>query len=584
MLENYYSNIIKSHLDKKLNITNINLETNIIADLRLSSSDLVTLLLSLREEKIKLRPIDLYENPTLRDIATLLCNSENCETLSSKGKVAQILDGSLPFVPSELFYKEECGWSKFYDIHFLLGFEYGKYDISKIISTVSEVVTTHPDLMTTIKKFDSSLPEYDLYKPNLSQVLKICDCRGKTQLEVETIVKKESALARGNLTFGKENPLHRTVLFKNTPDWELMFYFVVHHYIMDGYGSRMFAKILKDTYSGSKTWLPKSGNSSIETNSQVEWSKQYNKYIKCEVRNEAELWEKYLQSKNVVPLQSYEHEFNRSEYSHTPTFSKESHDDLVKLRMDQPSDVRMYKASFHNQATVISFLNQHHTRQLLVNLDSVDKGVIGDITSIDVIMLALTRCIMENNQGEGLLIDNYTTGRAGVFDDLNLVDRLGVHNSISTIKLEYSNCTMTMEGLSSVAKARKFMPRNGVGYRALKYIDHYSDSRNRKDEVANNVIKPESEIGLNYVAGLDNLFSENDFGVKLKNYDTGVDLSYSGMPYKYYVRLYKIGQCMGIDIMYDDKLFTVERMMKLSDRFRNEIAEIAVFVIEDSLK
>src|SRR5262249_8109119 len=117
----------------------------------------------------------------------------------------------------------------------------------------------------------------------------------------------------------------------------------------------------------------------------------------------------------------------------------------------------------------------------------------------DVLLTALTRALARWTGQTGLLVDLEGHGREGIFADVDLSRTVGWVVAIYPAWLEVPSGASPAEAVQAVRAHLSGVPRHGIGYRVLRYLDTDSDVAAKLRSAA------QAQISFNYVGQFDAL-------------------------------------------------------------------------------
>lgn len=206
-----------------------------------------TLVKIANETGVLLRVADLFDTPTVSDIARKLDEGNQNTQTSSIPLVSRTSDIPLSYAQQRLWFLDKLEpHSAAYNIPFGMRIN-GKVDIDALRKALDKLIVRHESLRTTIKTVDgeASLKIIDQLRCDLP-VTDLSKLPAPTsEAEVDSLAREEASRPFDLAT----SPLFRTRLLKLN-DNEYVMLVTMHHVISDGWSLAVFFEELNEIYAG----------------------------------------------------------------------------------------------------------------------------------------------------------------------------------------------------------------------------------------------------------------------------------------------------------------------------------------------
>lgn len=384
-----------------------------------------------RREGLKLTPKLLFANQTIRELAVV---AEVVESITSK---EEVVDGDVPLTPiQKWFIEQNLAEAHHYNQAFL--FESGERLNRELLErAIAKVGLQHDSLRLRYTQEADQWRQF--YGPTGQEnILKWHDLAGLNEPEQKQKIEAEAALAQAGLDFEK-GPLWHVGYFDLGAGKKSRLLMVVHHLAVDGVSWRPLLEDLESAYqqlkSGNLVQLPQ------KTASFKTWASRLQHFARSEsLKSELSYWNSVTDPEKVA-------------------------DAITRLKMPGVSH-----ANTEGSAKVIEVsLSSDDTRALLQQVPAVYNTQINDV-----LLTALTRAWTQWTGSRVLFTNLEGHGRENLFEDVDLSRTIGWFTSIFPVRLELPEGPGNWqpgEALKSVKEQLRQVPRRGIGYGLLRYLN-----------------------------------------------------------------------------------------------------------------
>lgn len=254
-----------------------------------------------------------------------------------------------------------------------------------------------------------------------------------------------------------EGPLVRTVFFGLGDHKPGRFLIVLHHLAVDGVSWRILLDDMETAYGqaakGDEIELPP------KTTAFKTWAERVAEYARTEAsRSELEYW-----------LAMAGREADRL-----------------------PTDFSEGENVVGSERSVLIALTPEETSALLQEVPQVYRTRVNEV-----LLTALAQAVELWSGSRLLLVEIEGHGREDLFDDIDLSRTVGWFTTVFPVALELPRAADPGEALKAIKEQLRRVPRNGIGYGLLRYL-------NDDPQVAARMrLLPQSEISFNYLGQFD---------------------------------------------------------------------------------
>ncbi|WP_459501589.1 amino acid adenylation domain-containing protein [Bacillus sp. C1] len=397
----------------------------------------------LHKYNLKLEVNDLFQNPTIYEVAPYLKSRMTIE----QGTI----EGEVEFTPIQKWFIEQefaepHHWNQEMMLFRKEGFE------QEIVERVFKKLVEHHDVlrMTYTLEKDNSL-QTNLGLEGEYFALHRIDLIEKT--DVKACMKEEANKLQRGIDLSR-GPLVKLGLFHTIEGDYLLI--IIHHLVVDGISWRILLEDFETAYQQAvqkqEIKLP------LKTTAFQSWAQQLRQYANGEeLLRELQYWKEIEESK-------------------IPALTKD---------MDGPTTY-----SVKDSGMVITTLNEEETKNLLTNSHQAYQTEMNDL-----LLTALALTIGEWTKENQVAIDLEGHGREEIIDGVDLSRTVGWFTSMYPVIFHIESSELS-NMIKSVKEMLRRIPNKGVGYGVLKYITEPEN----KDDIQFN-LKP--EISFNYLGQFD---------------------------------------------------------------------------------
>jgi amino acid adenylation domain-containing protein/FkbH-like protein/non-ribosomal peptide synthase protein (TIGR01720 family) len=410
-----------------------------------------------RREGLKLTPKLLFANPTIRELAAVAEVVQNATTQE------ETVVGDVPLTPiQKWFFEQNLAEAHHYNQAFL--FESSEVLDRELLERALTQVNLHHDTLRLRYTHEANQWQQFYGPARHENVLKWHDLAGLNEIEQKQRIEFEAALAQASLDFEK-GPLWHVGYFDLGTGKKSRLLIVVHHLAVDGISWRPLLEDLESSYqqlkSGKPVQLPP------KTASFKTWASRLQNFVHSEsLKAELTYWNNVTDPEKVA-------------------------DAITRLKMPGVSH-----ANTEGSARLIEVsLSSEDTRALLQQVPAVYNTQINDV-----LLTALTRAWTQWTGSQVLFTNLEGHGRENLFDDVDLSRTVGWFTSIFPVRLVLPGNEKSWqpgEALKSVKEQFRQVPRRGIGYGLLRYLDPASSL----------AAQPEPSMVFNYLGQFDQVLA-----------------------------------------------------------------------------
>jgi len=395
---------------------------------------------------LQLTPSQVFQQPTPAELAAVISVSR------ASHHAEETITGDVPLTPIQRwFFEQDFSVPDHWNMAVMLKLR-ERVDPGLLEQAFTHLVQHHDALRLRFVNDTEGRRQFIASEPN-GTLLRI-----ENQAASETIANETQA----ELDFAK-GKLLRAVLFERGEGHPQPLLIAIHHLVVDAVSWRILLEDLSRTYrqlqrSETVSFPPK-------TTSFARWAKLLAEYAQSEqARNELDYWAE-LSTKRIKPLP-----------------------------IDFP-DGNNVEGSTH---TLTIALDAAETRALLRDVAHAYNTQVNDV-----LLTALVDAVSHWTGERAVLIELEGHGREELFDDVDLSRTVGWFTSAFPIVLEAKADLSPVAALHSVKQQLHDIPRRGVGYGVLRYLNEAADVAQLMRRL------PEPEISLNYLGQLDQMLDDS---------------------------------------------------------------------------
>ncbi|KAM3115395.1 amino acid adenylation domain-containing protein [Phormidesmis sp. 146-33] len=284
-----------------------------------------------------------------------------------------------------------------------------------------------------------------------------------TQLDLSTLAATEQSQTITTVATDLQTSLNladgslmRVVLFNLGNDQPDRLLLILHHLVVDGVSWRILLEDLQTAYQqlaqGQAVQLP------AKTTSFKEWSTRLQNYANSEaLQQELTYWQ------------------------------QES--GAATLPMDNPTGANTVALI----QTVSVALTQTETNALLQEVPATYQTQINDV-----LLTALVQTFFQWTQISSLYLDLEGHGRESLFEDVEVSRTIGWFTTIFPVQLQLDDPQHSEKCLKSIKEQLRQIPRQGIGYGILRYLNQNEVTASLRD-------RPPASVKFNYLGQVDTI-------------------------------------------------------------------------------
>src|SRR6266545_4164934 len=403
---------------------------------------------------LMLKPRQLFQNQTIVELAQVV------ETKAAFEAGQDLIIGPAPLTPIQSwFFEQEQAAPNHFNQALLLKAKNG-INPARLSRAIEALVAHHDALRLRFRRQSERWTQVNSGLPQPGIFL-VIDLSSLPAGDRPQIIKDVSTRLQASLDL-ESGPLLRTACFTMGDAEPARLLLVIHHLAVDGVSWRILLEDLQTAYGqaerGEPIWLP------AKTTSFRTWAEALASYA-----TSATVWA--------------ELEYWRSQG--------------VRASVPLPLDHQLGENTIASTLTVSVELNVDETAALLRRVPRVYHTQINDV-----LLTALALALAEWTGQRELLVELEGHGREEIFEKVDLSRTVGWFTTIYPVLLRLDDRGEPKRHLLSVKEQLQAIPRHGIGYGLLRYL-------NRDAEVIalfRNLAQ--AEISFNYLGQFDQVFTQ----------------------------------------------------------------------------
>ncbi|WP_234684977.1 non-ribosomal peptide synthetase [Bradyrhizobium monzae] len=429
-----------------------------------------------RKAGLNLTVDQLYRTPTIRELAA--------DGATVALHTAASADGSLPVTPAIASWKPLVGFDEHYNIGDLFFLPGGILDIRLLERAVAHVMDRHEGLRLRVARTDDGL-RLTIAASVAERLVEEINLGGMTSLRQRKAIESISARRQHMFRFDGQTPLVNVTVFRTSESGDYYLLVLMHHFVADGIGYRLFLEALDAAYDALGSGHAVRGPDNMQILSS--WLKRLEHYANSEAPAELEYWERI--------------DYNQFNLHISPTsaggasFSQVTARELHYARLEGRADDANCRVLWEDQAKHHLEIGKEATADLL-NIAARSAHC----KDIDVVLAAISGACGRVFGNYSLWIDSLTSTRGRLFEDIDPSQIIGHISELVPLSLSLAGTEARPDRVRSINRQRNALPRRGVGFRVLKFVNRDPAVQSRIDRL------PLPKIGLNYRAGLQRHF------------------------------------------------------------------------------
>ena len=367
-----------------------------------------------RREGLKLSPKQLFDNPTIAVLATLVKSRELAATQQVKPS-----NQLFPLTPIQhWFFQQQIPSRHHWNQSLLLSLE-TKFDITTLTGAVKQLMIHHDALRLRFKKASSGWVQYLTEVPKETP-LKIISLDGMGAVARDKTISKNCQQAQQSLHF-ENGPMLQIVYFYSQDENNDALFVCAHHLIVDTVSWRI---LLNDLAS-----LARNESLGEKSSSYQQWAQQLTAYATSDKLAISEKYWGNLPSSSALPY------------------------DGVGSNLE--SDVSHYVVQLDKTAT----------QSLLNDCPRVLRSQIDEV-----ILTAVVKTMANWANCEDIIVECEGHGREDLFEGIDISSTVGWFTSRYPVALQVDASQSALQQVLNTKKQLREVPDNGIAYGILRYL------------------------------------------------------------------------------------------------------------------
>ncbi|WGD51172.1 amino acid adenylation domain-containing protein [Bradyrhizobium sp. CB1650] len=429
-----------------------------------------------RKAGLNLTVNQLYRTPTIRELAA-------GEAEAAPHNVASA-DGFLPVPPVISFWNSLLGFDEHFNIGDLFFLRGGILNIKILDRALAHVIERHEGLRLRVARTQDGL-RLGIGPCPAEHIVEEIDLVRMTGPDQRRTIESVSARCQHMFRFDGHTPLVHVAAFRTSESGDYYLLMLMHHFVADGMGYRLFLEALEGAYHALAASHDVNDPETVQRLSP--WLKRLEHYANSEAPDELKHWEDIdYDQVNLRVSDASSRGTSVAEGS-----ERELHDASAGGRREDANgrSLRVDQAKYHLE------INGEATAGLLtIGAKSAH------CQDFDVFLAALSGAFGAVFGNYSLWIDSLTSTRGQLFDDFDSSQIIGLISELAPLSLNVTGRESRSDRARLIYRQRNALPRGGIGFRALKYLNRDPAVRRRLDRL------PLPRIGVNYRARLQRHF------------------------------------------------------------------------------
>ena len=439
-----------------LRLNQIGLDDNFF-ELGGDSIQTIQVIAQANEEGMHLSPKQLFQNPTIRELAVVA----DLSRASLRG--SEDLTGEFPLTPIMRWFVERDfpdpgHWNQSVALDVAQKMAYGP-----LRSALQKIISHHDALRLRLSGRDGDW-SLSYGRETGEPPLIFVDLSQLTAAQQEATMAYEMDAAQRSLDL-VQGPIVRVLYFDLGAEKNDRLFMAIHHLSSDGYSWRLlFGDILlayEQAARGETPVLP-AKSSSVKL-----WAQQLAIYAQSDAftRVELDYWQR-LAGHGMVPL---------------------------------PADFYGENSEASTE-TVTLVLDAEETRQLLREAPAAYNTQINDL-----LLTALARTLARWTGHKEVWVEMESHGREDLSDDIDLSRTIGWFTAAYPVLLDLRTAASAADEIIAIKEQLRRIPRNGIGFGILRYLSADAAIRESLARIA------QPQVSFNYLGQFDNLLAASRF-------------------------------------------------------------------------
>ena len=403
-----------------------------------------------RAEGLRLTPRQMFEHPTIADLARLAVPA-----------VAPVLDspsvGDVPLGPIQRwFFDQRLDAPGHFNQSVLLQ-SAAPLDQASLARAVDALVAEHDALRLRFEGLGGDVRQVLAPTGAGSAVVDCVDLSSVAPADARDAIEREALIRQASLDL-ERGPLMRATIFDGGPQRPAYLLIVIHHLVVDGVSWRILLRDLYEQYRSQREGTPAPAR--VRTLSFKRWCERRVEYAGGPGSDEeARLWEARLPDRSV----------------------------------SLPVDFEEGDNTVAAADCVVVALSAAETAQLLQEVPRAYGTQINDV-----LLAALSQCILGWTGAAPVVVHVEGHGRESLFDDdADLSRTVGWFTTLVPVALDIDAATPAGEALKRMKEQRRSLPHHGIGFGVLRHLSADAAIRQRLSAL------PQAELSFNYQGQFD---------------------------------------------------------------------------------
>ncbi|WP_370906530.1 amino acid adenylation domain-containing protein (plasmid) [Ensifer sp. WSM1721] len=494
-----------------------------------------------RKAGLSLTVNQLHQTPTIRELAT-------CQTSAATSALAAS-DGPMPVTPAISHWNSCVGIGEHYNIVDLFFMPAGILNVSILERALAHVIGREEALRLRIAETESGLSQVIGSIPD--PIVEEINLVGMATAQQLTAIEQACAERQRIFRFDGRTPLIRVSAFRTSESGDYYLLVLLHHFVADGVGYRLFLNALEaayDSFAAGRT------AADPDTTTLSQWLQRLDNYANGEAVTELEHWEGLRYDLFDISVSD--------SGTNAAGFSAQTARWLHYVGSEEHIDEEFCRPLWKDQATYHLRISEETTGKLLKV-----AAASAQCEDFDLLLAAISGAFGRAFGNYSLWIDSLTSTRGRLFDDIDPSQIIGYIGELVPLPLYVTGTESRPDRARSIYQQRTSLPRQGIGFRALKFLNRHPAVRERIDRL------PLPRIGVNYRARLQRHYPRRLLSRDPHPLWIGEDMDQSVMNYLFWFRVgYQSGE-LQIEVRYDARQVGYETTRNLCTILREELLQ-----------
>ncbi|QOZ11837.1 non-ribosomal peptide synthetase [Bradyrhizobium sp. CCBAU 51765] len=427
-----------------------------------------------RKAGLNLTVNQLYRTPTIRDLAA--GEAEAVPVASA--------DSLLPVPPIISFWNSLLGFDEHFNIGDLFFLRGGILNIKILDGALAHVIERHEGLRLRVARTQAGL-RLGIGPSPAERIVEEIDLVRMTGPDQRRTIESVSAKRQHMFRFDGYTPLVHVAAFRTSESGDYYLLVLMHHFVADGMGYRLFLEAMEHVYNALAAGHDVNGPQTVQRLSP--WLKRLEHYADSEAPDELKYWEDIDYDQFNLRLS----DASSRGTSVAEGSARERHDASLGGHREDANGRSLWvdQAKYHLEID----------REATAGLLSIGARS-AHCQDFDVFLAALSGACGALFGNYSLWIDSLASTRGPRFDDFDPSQVIGLISELVPLPLKVTGRETRSDRARLIYRQRNALPRGGIGFRALKFLNRDPALRCRLDRL------PLPRIGVNYRAGLQRHF------------------------------------------------------------------------------